>query len=58
MALYHSPDYLTNFEPVRLYIQEKNLNIGFQDGCHLGFTIRMILVTFDLHVTLILPMTF
>ena len=29
-----------------------------QDGCYLGFPIRMILATVDLQVTLILPMNF
>ena len=55
MALYHSPDYQTNFESVGLSVQEKKFNIDFQD---LGFPIRKILATFDLQVTLILPMKF
>ena len=39
-------------------VQEKKLNIEFQDGSHLGFPIRMILVTFDLLVISIVPMKF
>ena len=39
-------------------VQEKKFNINFQDGCHLGFPIRMILATFDPQVTLILAMKF
>ena len=45
-------------ESIGLSIQEKKLNIDFQDGVHLGFPIRMILVTFDLQVTSILTMKF
>ena len=58
MALYRSPDYQTTFESIGLSVQEKKFNIDFQDGDHLGFPNRMILATFDLQVTLILPMTF
>ena len=58
MALYRSPDYQTCFESTDLSVLEKNLNINFQDGGHLGFPIRMILAAFDLQVTLILPMKF
>ena len=57
MALYVSPDYQTNFKSIGLLVQEK-FNIDFQDGCHLGFPIRMILAIFDIQVTLILLMTF
>ena len=39
-------------------VQEKKFNIDFQDGGHLGVPIRTIFATFDLHVTLILPMKF
>ena len=48
------------FESTGLSVQEKKFNIDFQDGSHLGFPIRMILptCTFDLQVTLILPMKF
>ena len=49
MALYRSID---------LSVQEKNFNIDFQDGGHLGFPIRMFLATFDLQVTSTLPMKF
>ena len=56
MTLYRSPDYQT-FESIGLLVHEK-LNINFQDGRRLGFPIRMILATFDLHVTSILPMNF
>ena len=58
MTLYCSPDYQTSFESTDLSVQEKNFNIDFQDDGHLGFPIRMILATFDLQVTSILPMTF
>ena len=37
---------------------KRKFNIDFQDGSHLGFPIRMILATFDLQITLILPMKF
>ena len=57
-ALYHSPDYQTSFESIGLSVQEKKFNIDFQDGGHPGFPIRIILATFDLQVTLILPMKF
>ena len=52
MALYISPDYQTNFKSIGLLVQEK-FNIDFQDGCHLGFPIRMILAIFDIQVALI-----
>ena len=58
VALYCSPDYQTSFESIDLSVQEKNFSIDFQDGGHLGFPIRIILATFDLQVTLILPMKF
>ena len=48
MALYHSHDNQTSFKSVDLSVQEKNFNIDFLDGSHLGFPIRMILATFDL----------
>ena len=57
MALHHSPDYQTSFESVRLTVQKK-FNIEFQDGGHLVFPIKTILPTFDLKVTLILPVKF
>ena len=56
MALYRSPDYQTRFTDFS--VQEKNFNIDFHDGSHLGLPIRMSLATFDLQVTLILPMKF
>ena len=43
MALYHSPDYQTNFKSIGLSIQE--FDIDFQAGGHLGFPIRIILAT-------------
>ena len=58
MALYRSPDYQTSFESIGLSVEEKNFNIDFQDGGHLGFPIRIILATFDLQVTSLLPMKF
>ena len=42
-------------------VQEKKQKIDFQDGRHgghLGFQIGMILATFDLQVTLMLPSKF
>ena len=57
MALYRSPDYHT-FQVNWLSVQEKKFNIDFQDGGHLGFPFRMILDTFDIQVTWILPMKF
>ena len=57
MALYCWPDYQTSFESIGLSVQKK-FNTGFQDGCHLGFLIRMILAIFDLQVNLILPNKF
>ena len=39
MTLYHSPEYQTSLSG--LLVQEK-FNIDFQDGGHLGFSIRMI----------------
>ena len=57
MALYRSPDYQTSFESTGLLVQEKKFNIDFQDGGQLK-PIRMILATFNLEVTSILPMKF
>ena len=34
MALYQSPDYQTSFESNGLSVQDKTLNIHFQDGSH------------------------
>ena len=50
MALYSSPEYQTSFESTGLSVHEQ-FNIDFKDSGHLGFTIRMILVTFDLQAT-------
>ena len=58
MALYRLPDYPTSFESTDLSVQERNFNIDFQDGGHFGFLIRIILATFDLQVTSIIPMKF
>ena len=55
MALYRSPD---KFESVGLSDHKKKFNIDFQDGGQLGYPIRTILASFDLQVTLILPMKF
>ena len=46
------------FESNGLSVQEKKFNIDFQGGGYLGFPIRMILITFDLQVTSILPVKF
>ena len=60
--IYKSPQcLLRSFESIGLLVQEKKLNIDFQDGGHggnLGFRIRRILATFDLQVTLMLPTKF
>ena len=58
MPLYRSPDYQTSFESIGILAKEKKFNIDFQDGDHLGFSIRMILATINLQVTSILPMNF
>ena len=39
-------------------VKEKKRKKDFQDGCHLGFPIGMILAIFDLQVTLMLPNKF
>ena len=57
MARYHSPDYQTSFQSIGLLVQKK-FSLDFQDSGHLEFQIRMILATFDLQVTSILPMKF
>ena len=60
--IYKSPQcLLRSLESIGLSVQEKKLNIDFQDGSHgghLGFLIRTILVIFDLQVTLMLPTKF
>ena len=43
MALYRSPDYQTNLESIGLSVQEKKLNIDFQDSGHIVVPVRMIL---------------
>ena len=56
-----TPMFLRSLESNGLSVQEKKLNIDFQDGGHgghLGFLIRTILATFDLQVTLMLPTKF
>ena len=58
MALYCSLNYQTSFESIGLSVQEKKFNIGIQDGHHFEFPIKMILPTFDVQVTSILPMKF
>ena len=52
---------LPSLESIGLSVQEKKLNIDFQDGGHgghLGFLIRTILAIFDLQVNLMLPTKF
>ena len=52
---------LTSLESIGLSVQEKQLNIDFQDrghGGHLGFRTRTILAIFDLQVTQMLPTKF
>ena len=60
--IYKSPQcLLRSLESIGLSVQEKKLNIDFQDGGHgghLGFLIRTILAIFDLQVTLMLPTKF
>ena len=60
--IYKSPQcLLPSLETIGLSVQEKKLNIDFQDGGHgghLGLLIRMILAIFDLQVTLMLPNKF
>ena len=59
MAPYISSDYQTiSFKSIGLSVEEKTLNIDFQDGSHIGFPIGMILATFDLQVTSILLIKF
>ena len=58
MALYRSPDYQTSFQSTGLLVQEKKRKIDLQDSSHLGFLIGMILATFDLKVTQMLPTKF
>ena len=59
---YKTPQYfLPSFKSIGLSVQEKKLKIDFKAGEHgsqLGFRIRTILATFDLHVTLTLPTKF
>ena len=60
--IYKSPQCLLwSLESIGLSVQEKKLNIDFQDGGHgghLGFLIRTILAIFDIQVTLMLPTKF
>ena len=49
--------FLQSFEFIGLLVQKKR-KIRFQDSCHLGLWIRMILAIFDLKVTLILSTEF
>ena len=53
--------FLPSLDSIGLLVQEKKQKIDFQDGCHgghLGFPIGMILATFDLQVTPMLPTMF
>ena len=60
--IYKSPQCLLwSLESIGLSVQEKKLNIDFQDGGHgghLGFLIRTILAIFDLQVTRMHPTKF
>ena len=60
--IYKSPQcLLPSLESTGLSVQEKKLNIDFQDGGHgghLGLLIRTILAIFDLQITLMLPIKF
>ena len=61
MAMYRSPGYQTSLKAIGLSVQEKKINIEFQDGYHrnhLGFPIEIFLSIFDLQVTSILTMKF
>ena len=59
MAMYRSPDYQTSLSQLAFWFKRRNsILTDFQDGCQLGFPIRMILATVDLQVTSILPMNF
>ena len=52
---------MSPMKSIGLSVQEKKLNIDFQDGGHdghLGFLIRTIFAIFDLQVTLMLPTKF
>ena len=50
--------FLQSFKSAGFLVQEKKQKIDFQDGCHLGFLIGMILATFDQQVTLMNPTKF
>ena len=53
---YKSPQYfLPRFKSTGFSVQEKKRKINFQDGHHLGFSIRTIFAIFDLQVTPMLP---
>ena len=57
--IYKSRGYfLPSLESIGLSVQEKKFKIYFQNGSHLGFSIRKILSIFDLQVTAILPTKF
>ena len=61
MVLYRSREYLTSFESICHSVQEKQFKIRFKDGGYggrLGFLIGTFSATFDLQVTLILPIKF
>ena len=62
ILIYKSPQcLLRSLESIGLSVQEKKVNIDFQDsghGGHLGFLIRTILAIFDLQVTLMFPTKF
>ena len=49
---------LPSFKSIGLSVQEKKRKLDFQEDDHLGFSIGMILATFDLQVTLMLPTKF
>ena len=50
--------FLPSFETTGLSVQETKGKIDFQDGGHPGFPFGEILATFNLQVTMILPIKF
>ena len=55
IALGRSHNYQTSVLSIDFTVQERKFNTDFQDGGHLGFSVRMILATFHLQVTSIFP---
>ena len=59
--IYINEQFKPSFKPVSILVHEEKRKIDFQDGHHgghLGFLIRMILASFDLQVTPMLPTKF